>query len=89
MGRMWLVLEWVAMIGLVLLAITEVFYPLLAGRPLFGSFRKRRPTAAPDIDDELRAARRKVDDVKEVQRKADEQFRRAEDRKNAADDLLN
>jgi hypothetical protein len=89
MGRMWLVLEWVVMIGLVLLAITEVFYPLLAGKPLFGSFRKRKPKAMPDLDDELRAARRKVDDVKEVQRKAGEQFRRAEDQKNAADDLLN
>ncbi|HRH38228.1 MAG TPA: hypothetical protein PK760_07780 [Flavobacteriales bacterium] len=81
-------LEIVAASALVLFAITEFFYPLLAGKPLFGSFRKKPVKTTTTLDDELAEARRKVDEVKEVQRKADEALRRAEAKKNAADDLM-
>jgi hypothetical protein len=89
MSRMWFILELVVLAGVVLFAITEFFYPLLTGKPLFGSFRKRVQPSTPDLDDELAAARRKVDEVKDVQRKAAEQLRQAEEKKGAADDLMN
>lgn len=90
MGRMWIVLEMLVLAGVALLAITEFFYPLLAGKPLFGSFRRKAATAASNIplDEEIAAARRKAEEVKEVQRKADEALRAAAQRKDAADDLL-
>lgn len=90
MGRMWIVLEIVIMAGIALLAITEFFYPLIAGKPLFGSFRKRQSLPPePTLDDEIAEARRKASEVKEVQRKADQRFREAGERKDQADDLLN
>ena len=85
---MWFVLEMVVLAAVVLLAITEFFYPLMAGKPLFGSFRRKRPPGTMTLDDEIAASRRKVDEVKDVQRRADERLRDAEERKNAADDLL-
>jgi hypothetical protein len=89
MGRMWIVLEMLVLAGVALLAITEFFYPLLAGKPLFGSFRRKAATASNvPLDDEIAAARRKAEEVKDVQRKADEALRKAAQRKDAADDLL-
>lgn len=91
MGRMWTVLEMLVLAGVALLAITEFFYPLLTGKPLFGSFRRKagqqRVSNVP-LDEEIAAARRKAEEVKEVQRKADEALREAAQRKDAADDLL-
>ncbi len=89
MGRMWIVLEIVVLASVALLAITEFFYPLLAGKPLFGSFRRKARTPETGaLDDEIAAARRKAEEVKEVQRKADDALREAAQRKGAADDLL-
>ena len=90
MGRMWIVLEMLVLAGVALLAITEFFYPLLAGKPLFGSFRRKAasPVSNVPLDEEIAAARRKAEEVKEVQRKADEALRAAAQRKDAADDLL-
>ena len=85
---MWFVLEMVALAAILLFSITEFFYPLITGKPLFGSFRKKAPKATVTLDEEIATARRKVDEVKDVQRKADERLRDAEQRKNAADDLL-
>ncbi len=85
---MWFVLEMVALAAILLFSITEFFYPLITGKPLFGSFRKKSPKATATLDEEIATARRKVDEVKDVQRKADERLRDAEQRKNAADDLL-
>ncbi|MEO8589870.1 MAG: hypothetical protein ABI432_10905 [Flavobacteriales bacterium] len=89
MSRMWSVLELVLLAAIILMAITEFFYPLAMGKPLFGSFRKKAPRRTTTLDDEIVDARRKVDEVKDVQRKAEERLRDAEQRKNTADDLLN
>lgn len=89
MGRMWIVLEIVVLAAVALLAITEFFYPLLAGKPLFGSFRRKAAASTNvPLDEELAAAKRKAEEVKDVQRKADEALRKAAQRKDAADDLL-
>ncbi len=88
MGRMWIVLEIVVLAAVALLAITEFFYPLLAGKPLFGSFRRKAAASTVPLDEEIAAARRKAEEVKDVQRKADEALRKAAQRKDAADDLL-
>ena len=90
MGRMWIVLEMLVLAGVALLAITEFFYPLLTGKPLFGSFRRKAKATASSVplDQEIEAARRKAEEVKEVQRKADEALRKAAERKDAADDLM-
>jgi hypothetical protein len=89
MGRMWFVLEIVVLAAIALLAITEFFYPLIAGKPLFGSFRKKTPPVTdPTLDDEIAEARRKAEEVRDVQRKAEEQLRDAAQRKSEADDLL-
>jgi hypothetical protein len=89
MRGMWFVLELVLLAGIVLLSITEFFWPLLAGKPLFGSFRKKLPARrSGSLDEELEDARRKAEDVKRVQRKAEDDLRKAWDRKDEADDLL-
>ncbi len=90
MGRMWIVLEMLVLAGVALFAITEFFYPLLVGKPLFGSFRRKAVSPASNVplDEEIEAARRKAEEVKDVQRKADEALREAAQRKDAADDLL-
>lgn len=90
MGRMWIVLEMLVLAGVALLAITEFFYPLLAGKPLFGSFRRKVVSRNPDVplDEEIESARRKAEEVRAVQRRADEALREAAQRKDAADDLL-
>jgi hypothetical protein len=88
MGRMWMILEFVVLAAVALLAITEFFYPLIAGKPLFGSFRKKPAPTSATLDDEIEQARRKAEEVKDVQRKAEEKLRDAAQRKREADDLL-
>ena len=89
MKGMWFVLEWVVLAAIVLLSITEFFWPLISGKPLFGSFRKKSTALAPgSLDQEIEDARRKAEEVKRVQRKAEEDLRKAWNRKDEADDLL-
>jgi len=89
MRGMWFVLEWVVLAAIVLLSITEFFWPLIKGTPLFGTFRKKRLASGPgSIEDEITEARRKAAEVKHVQRKAEDDLRKAWDRKDEADDLL-
>ena len=89
MSRMWIVLEFVVMAAVVLFAITEFFYPLLTGKPLFGSFRRKSARSeSPTLDQSIAEARRKAAEVKDVQRRTEEELRAAERRRNAADDLL-
>jgi len=89
MKGMWFVLEWVVIVAIVLLSITEFFWPLIKGAPLFGSFRKKgAPSSADSSEDEMAEARRKAEEVKQVQRKAEDDLRKAWDRKDEADDLL-
>lgn len=88
MRGMWMILQVVVLAGIVLLAITEFFWPLIAGRPIFGSFRKKDDKASASLDDEIADARRKASEVKDIQRKAEDDLRKAWDRKDEADDLL-
>lgn len=83
-----MILQLVVLAGIVLLAITEFFWPLIAGKPLFGSFRKKNDQPAGSLDDEIAEARRKAAEVKDTQRKAEDDLRKAWDRKDEADDLL-
>lgn len=86
---MWVVLEFVVLAAIVLFAITEFFYPLLAGKPLFGSFRRKSAQAEPPtLDQSIAEAKRKAWEVKDVQRRTEEELRAAERRRDAADDLL-
>ncbi len=86
---MWVVLEFVVLAAIVLFAITEFFYPLLAGKPLFGSFRRKGARAEPPtLDQSIAEAKRKAAEVKDVQRRTEEELRAAERRRDAADDLL-
>lgn len=87
--RFWFLVEVLAIAAITLFAITEFFYPLLTGKPLFGSFRRQATKAPSSLDDELEAARRKAEEVKDVQRKAADDLRRAAQRKDRADDLMN
>ncbi|HRH68277.1 MAG TPA: hypothetical protein PLB89_02100 [Flavobacteriales bacterium] len=86
---MWIVLEFVVVAAIVLFAVTEFFYPLLAGKPLFGSFRRKTAASRPQtLDEALAEAKRKAAEVKDVQHRTEEELRAAERRRNAADDLL-
>lgn len=91
---MWALLEFVFLAAIVLFSITEFFYPLIARKPLFGSFRKRKeevttPSEEETMEQKISRAKEKVKEVKEVQDEADVNYRAAEKLKKEADDLLN
>jgi hypothetical protein len=91
---MWVILEFVFFAFIVLLSITEFFYPLLAGKPLFGSFRKKAAIVEQKQDDasleaKVSKAKEKVNEVKDIQNKVNEHFKSAEQLKAEADSLLN
>lgn len=83
---MWTIIELVVVAAVVLVAITEFFLPLIMGKPLFGSFRKS--TDPGSLEAQLKSAKRKVNDIKEVQHEVNRNFKSAETLKNQADDLL-
>ncbi len=89
---MWALLELVFLAAVVLLSITEFFYPLLVGKPLFGSFRKKQetPVTAPEsLQEKISRAKEKVKEVKDIQQEVNSSFKSAEKLKEEADDLLN
>jgi membrane-associated HD superfamily phosphohydrolase len=90
---MWQILEYAVLGFIVLLFITEIFYPLIAGKPFFGSFRKNAPIVQKPVDSSLEAkladAKRKVEEVKNVQNEVNQHFKSAEQLKDEADNLLN
>jgi hypothetical protein len=90
---MWRILEFIVLAAIVLISITEFFYPLLMRKPLFGSFRKLQPSENnplkdDKLEDKISSAKKKVEEVKSVQNEVEEHFKLAEDLKNEADDLL-
>ncbi|MFL5731469.1 MAG: hypothetical protein ACJ75J_18410 [Cytophagaceae bacterium] len=98
---MWTILELILALSLILVAITEFFYPLIAGKPLFGSFRKSATpltetateTASQTknngkLDEKISEARKKVEEVKTVQNEVTEFYKSAEQLKNESDNLL-
>ena len=90
---MWAILEFCLLAAIVLLSITEFFYPLLTGKPLFGSFRKKIETdptqQEPSLEEKISKAKEKVKEVKNVQEEINQKFKSAEQLKAQADDLLN
>jgi transposase len=90
---MWRLLEMIALAGIVLVSVTEFFYPLIAGKPFFGSFRRRqqretRRTEGP-LDQKVSEAKEKVEEIKNVQREVDKHYKSAEQLKEESDQLLN
>jgi cell division protein FtsB len=91
---MWRVIEYIFLASIVLLAITEFFYPLLAGKKLFGTFRKRQSTTKivtpldTDLKSKVDEARIKVNEVKEVQNEVTEHFQEVSKLKDESDNLI-
>ncbi len=92
---MWVIFEYIVLAALVLLSITEFFYPIIVGKPIFGSFRKSTTTAeeapkksATTSEDKISEARKKVEEVKEVQEEINEEFKAAKELKKKSDNLL-
>lgn len=91
---MWALLELVFLAAIVLLSITEFFYPMIARKPLFGSFRKKQeevaaPPETETMSEKISRAKEKVKEVKDLQNEVDSNYRAAEKLKEEADDLLN
>ena len=91
---MWTILEFIVLATIVLISITEFFYPLLAGKPLFGSFRKKVTVIENKVDDssleqKLSVAKEKVKEVKDIQHEVNKNFKSAEQLKEEADNLFN
>ncbi len=89
---MWALIEFVFLAAIVLLSITEFFYPLMTRKPLFGSFRKRpeTPVAAPEpLQEKVSRAKEKAKEIKDIQEEINSNFKTAEKLKEEADDLLN
>lgn len=93
---MWAVLEVCLVAAIVLIFVTEFFWPLLFNKPLFGSFRKAKPTApepATDrLEDKITKAKQKADEAKQVvedvQQQAYDNYKTAEQLKDETDKLL-
>ncbi len=90
---MWFILELVVLAFLVLLSITEFFYPLLTGKPLFGSFRKKLNVDQKSTDESLESkvskAKEKIREVKDIQNEVNKNFKSSAQLKKEADNLLN
>lgn len=91
---MWTILEFIVLATIVLISITEFFYPLLAGKPLFGSFRKKATVIKSKTDDssleqKLSVAKEKIKEVKDIQHEVNKNFKSAEQLKEEADNLFN
>ncbi|MBS1505461.1 MAG: hypothetical protein JSS79_02335 [Bacteroidetes bacterium] len=88
---MWAILELLVLSGIVLISLTEFFYPLVVGKPLFPSFRKQTetPPETTSLKDELSKAKAKVAEVKNVQDEVNKNFKSAEQLKEESDNLFN
>lgn len=90
---MWVIIEFIFVAAIVLISITEFFYPLLAGKPLFGSFRKKitpesKPKNSSTLNEKISDAKEKVEEIKKVQVEVKENFKSAKQLKNESDNLL-
>ncbi len=88
---MWVILEFVVLAFVVLISITEFFYPLIVGKPLFGSFRRKvaiEQKEEPSLETKLSQAKEKIKEVKDIQEEVNKHFKSAEQLKDEADNLL-
>lgn len=94
---MWRVFEFVLIAVIVLVAITEFFYPLIAGKPFFSSFKKNAEPAPPlpkpkeedTLNEKIDAARKKVEEIKATQNEVNSHYKSAEQLKDESDSLFN
>jgi len=90
---MWVVLEFIFLAFIVLLSITEFFYPLLTGKPLFGSFRKQvveeQKQNDASLESKVSKAKDKINEVKDIQNEVNQHYQSAERLKGEADNLFN
>lgn len=88
---MWVIIEFIIVAIIVLVSITEFFYPMFMGKPLFGSFRKNIVNTDlkndGDLNDKISSAKEKVQEIKKVQEEIDENFKSAEQLKSESDNL--
>jgi hypothetical protein len=85
---MWAIIEFVVLAAIVLVAVTEFFYPLLAGKPLFNSFRKKVEQKTSNLQDKISEAKEKIAEVKNIQAEVDQKFKSAEQLKEESDNLF-
>ncbi len=94
---MWVIVEYLVFAAIVLISITEFFYPLLTQKPLFGSFRKKtteepKPKDNNPLNEKISEVKVKVqevkEEVKEVQNEVSENFDSAKKLKKDSDNLL-
>jgi uncharacterized protein YktB (UPF0637 family) len=91
---MWRLLELLIAGLIVIVFISEFLIPLLMNKPLFGSFRKTKPEPKKDstrevLEDALKVAKEKVEEVKKVQSDVSDHYKSAEQLKRESDNLLN
>jgi hypothetical protein len=85
---MWAIIEFVVLAAIVLIAVTEFFYPLLVGKRLFNSFRKKVEQKTSNLQDKIAEAKEKVAEVKNAQAEVDQTFKSAEALKHESDNLF-
>jgi hypothetical protein len=97
---MWRLLEFLIPAFIILVFMTEFVIPILTGRPLFGSFRKKKimphvnndenekPVDPTELEKDLASAKAKIQEVKQVQKKVTKHYKSAKDLKDDSDSLL-
>ena len=90
---MWVIIELIVSLALILVFVTEFFWPLLKGKPLFGSFRtintaSEKTPEEISLEDKMAKAKAKVEEIKNTQNEINQNFKTAEQLKNDADNLL-
>lgn len=89
---MWVILEFIFLAFIVLLSITEFFYPLLTGKPMFGSFRKKvveeQKQDDASLESKVSEAKEKIKAVKDIQNEVNQHYKSAEQLKDEADNLF-
>lgn len=92
---MWKVIEFILLAGVVLLSITEFFYPIIMNKPLFGSFRKfkSKNLSEQELGTKLHKTKEKVEgikeEIKEVQEEVSQKLKSVEQLKEESDQLFN
>jgi len=85
---MWAIIEFVVLAAIVLISITEFFYPFLVGKPLFNSFRKKAEQKSSNLQDKVADAKEKIAEVKNIQAEVDKTLKSAEQLKQESDNLF-
>lgn len=90
---MWTILEILFTLAIILVFITEFLWPVLTGKPIFGSFRRSKKKAQNrkdniSLEEKVSIAKAKAEEIKTLQNEINENLKTAEQLKGEADDLL-